>query len=146
MFFLTLATPFHAIHHWPRRRFTSTGHLSRSRKSLRLATQRSSERFYGQKYARRLTIHNTDGSFADLQKALRARLNISKDEPLVIKQIDGDYALDIETGAFLADLSFLILLTRVRGQRRSTKRSAILPSPFLNCISRSTGAYETNRR
>ncbi|KAF9653914.1 hypothetical protein BDM02DRAFT_3182353 [Thelephora ganbajun] len=38
-----------------------------------------------------------DSSFADFQKALRARLNISKNEPLVIKQIDGDYTLDIET-------------------------------------------------
>ena len=46
----------------------------------------------------RLTVHNLDGSFVDFQKALRVRLNISRNEPLVIKQIDGDYVLDIETG------------------------------------------------
>ena len=45
-----------------------------------------------------LTAFNPDGSFADFQKALRTRLNIPKDEPLVVKQIDGDYMLDIETG------------------------------------------------
>jgi len=58
--------------------------------------------FLTSEYACRLTTHNADGSFADFQKALRVRLNISKKEPLVIKQLDGDYTLDIETGAFLA--------------------------------------------
>ena len=56
-----------------------------------------------------LTLHDTDGSFADFQKALRTRLNISKDEPLVIRQIDGDYTLDIETGLFLVDRCFAIV-------------------------------------
>ena len=107
-FFLTLAIPFHAIHHWACRRFTSTGHLPHPRKVLCLATQRSLERVYGQKYPCRLTTHNADSSFADFQKALRARLNISKNEPLVIKQIDGEYTLDIETGAFFADLCFVV--------------------------------------
>lgn len=50
----------------------------------------------------RLTTFHPDGSFADFQKALRARLNILKNEPLVVKQIDGDYMLDIETGSFFA--------------------------------------------
>ena len=64
-----------------------------------------------------LTIHNADGSFADLQKALRARLNISKNEPLVIKQVDGDYTLDIETGASFVGPCFILLqLTRARAE------------------------------
>ena len=72
---------------------------------------------YYKKHAHRLTIHRlADGSLADLQKALRVRLNISKNEPLVIKQIDGDYTLDIETGAFFAGPRFLAFsLTRVHG-------------------------------
>lgn len=56
----------------------------------------------------RLTICDADGSFADFQKALRARLNISKTGPLIIKQIDGDYALDIETSLLFAGLHFVI--------------------------------------
>lgn len=72
---------------------------------------------YYKKHACRLTSHHhVDGSFADFQKALRLRLNISKNEPLVIKQIDGDYTLDIETGAFFAGSRFLAFsLTRVHG-------------------------------
>jgi len=57
--------------------------------------------FHRQKYTCRLTVHRADGSFADFQKALRVRLNVPGNEPLVIKQIDGDYTLDIETGVFL---------------------------------------------
>jgi hypothetical protein len=90
--------PFNAIHHGVRRRFTSAGHLPHPRKILCLVTQRSSEHFH-RRNTRRLTTHDTGSSFADFKKALRARLNITNG-PLVIKQIDGDYTLDIETGAF----------------------------------------------
>ena len=70
--------------------------------------------FIFRKYTYKLTIRNSDGSFADLQKALRTRLNISTNEPLVIKQIDGDYTLDIETGASPVGLWFVHRqLTRV---------------------------------
>ena len=101
-FFPTLAIPFHATHHRASRRFTSAGHLPHPWEILRLVTQRSSEHFYRKDYVCRLTTFNPDGSFADFHKALRTRLNIPKDEPLVVKQIDGDYMLDIETGSFLA--------------------------------------------
>jgi hypothetical protein len=71
-----------------------------------------------QKHARRLTFHNADGSLADFQKALRARLNISKNEPLAVKQLDGDYTLDIETGPCPAGpyfAVFYLLVHTVRG-------------------------------
>lgn len=61
------------------------------------------------KFAHRLTTHEPDVSFADFQKALRVRLNITKNEPLVIKQIDGDYTLDIETGLPFAGLYLVVL-------------------------------------
>ena len=63
--------------------------------------------FNRRKYTCGLTIRRADGSFTDFQKALRVRLNIPKNEPLVVKQIDGDYTLDIETGAFLLGLCCL---------------------------------------
>lgn len=66
--------------------------------------------FLPPEYACRLTTHNADGSFADFQKALRVRLNIPKNEPLVVKQLDGDYTLDIETGGFLAGLRFAVFI------------------------------------
>ena len=106
--FPTLAIPFHAIHHWARRKFTSAGHLPHPWKIFCLVAQRSSEHFYRKEYVCRLTTHNPDGSFADFQKALRVRLNISNNEPLVIKQLDGDYTLDIETGSFLAGPCVLV--------------------------------------
>ena len=65
--------------------------------------------FVSQEFSSVLTIRNADGSFADFQKALRARLNISKNEPLVIKQIDGDYTLDIETGRFIVVQHLVVL-------------------------------------
>lgn len=100
--FPTLTTPFHATHHWGLQRFTSAGHLSHSWEVFCLVTQRSSEHFHRKKHTCRLTTHNPDGSFADFQTALRVRLNVSDSEPLVIKQIDGDYTLDIETGLSIA--------------------------------------------
>lgn len=137
-FFPTLTTPSHAIHHWARRRFTSTGDLSHPWKIVCLVTQRSSKNFYRKESARRLTTRNPDGSLADFQKALRVRLNISKNEPLVIKQMDGDYTLDIETGSFLVGLCVLVLLlSRMRGQRRSMRLSAILPNLLPSCTSQS---------
>ena len=82
--------------------------------NLSLGYTKVFEAFISRKYACRLTIRNTDGSFADLQKALRTRLNISKNEPLVIKQVDGDYTLDIETGPPSVGPCFVCLqLTRV---------------------------------
>ena len=57
-----------------------------------------------------LTFYDAGGSFTDFQKALRARLNVLENEPLVIKQIDGDYTLDIETGPFSA--IFLLVALR----------------------------------
>ena len=90
--------PVHAIHHWARRRFTSAGHLPHPWKVFCLVTQRSLEHLYRKEYVCKLTTHHPDGSFTDFQKALRVRLNISKNEPLVIKQIDGGCMLDIETG------------------------------------------------
>jgi len=107
-FFPTLAIPFHATHHRASRRFTSAGHLPHTCEIFCLATQRSSEHSYRKEYVCRLTTHDPDGSFADFQKALRARLNIPKNEPLVVKQIDGDYMLDIETGSFLAGPCVLV--------------------------------------
>ena len=59
--------------------------------------------------ARKLTTRNTDGSFADFQQALRLRLSISKNDPLVIKQIDGDYTLDIETGPSFVGPYFIVV-------------------------------------
>ena len=61
------------------------------------------------KFAYKLTLRHTGGPFADFQKALRARLNISKNEPLMIKHIDGDYTLDIETGTLFAGWYFVVL-------------------------------------
>jgi hypothetical protein len=61
------------------------------------------------KFVLGLTIPDADGSFADFQKALRLRLNVSKNEPLVIKQIDGDYTLDIETGPLFAGQHLVVL-------------------------------------
>jgi hypothetical protein len=107
--FPTLAIPFHATHHYrTRRRFTSACHLPHPWKVFCLVTQRSSEHLYHKKYVCKLTTYHPDGSFADFQKALRARLNILGNEPLVIKQIDGDYMLDIETGSFLAGPCVLV--------------------------------------
>lgn len=84
-----------------------------------------------------LTVRGSDGSFADFKKALRARLNISKHEPLVIKQIDGDYTLDIETGpSFVGPHFVFIPLTRVHGQRKSMRLSVMLPNLLLSCTSR----------
>lgn len=136
--FPTLTTSFHATHHWGLRRFTSTGHLSRSWEVFCLVTQRSSEHFHHKRYTCRLTTHNPDDSFADFQTALRVRLNVSDSEPLVIKQIDGDYMLDIETGLSLTGPRVSVFLLRcVHGQRRSMRLSAILLNLSLSYISRS---------
>ena len=61
-----------------------------------------------QTFTYKLTTPDADGPFADLQQALRLRLNLSKNEPLIIKQIDGDYTLDIETGPLFAGF-YLVL-------------------------------------
>lgn len=56
----------------------------------------------------------------------------------MIKQIDGDYALDIETGSPLAGpCSPVLLLRRVHGQKRSMRLSAILLNLSLSYISQS---------
>lgn len=95
--------------------------------------------FHREKYTYKLTTRNIDGSFADFRTALRVRLNISDNESLVIKQIDGDYTLDIETGLPLAGpCSPVLLLKRVHEQKRSMRHSAILLNLPLSYISRST--------
>ena len=59
----------------------------------------------------------------------------------MIKQVDGDYTLDIETGASLVGPCFVLQPTCMRAQRRSMKRSAILPNLPLSCIYQSMEVY-----